>query len=211
MHPYATDPIERHRVIPVLVALSVLTAWGFSGLLDRLRFEVPWWLDAPSVIGFFGIYTAIFNRFLWKMLRRVGIVRVPDLNGVWEGTLNSSHEEYKDNHPITIEIEQTWDQMAVTFRTRHSSSKSAAAALFAEGAKGAALTYTYLNEPKVVAKDTMHPHRGTTYLTLRVEDGEETLAGEYYTGRGRQSVGTLVLKRRRSSEKWPLRKSTLSR
>ena len=206
MHPYATDPSERQRVVPALVIASVLLALGLASFIQSRNWAIPWWVDAPSVLGFYGLLTALFNRRLWKIARGLGLVGIPNLGGVWEGALNSSHDNYEEDHPVTVEIEQTWDQMRVTFRTAHSSSRSTAASLLSEGTTGAVLTYTYMNEPTVVAKESMHTHRGTTYLTLRRDGGEEMLEGEYYTGRGRQSVGKIVLKRQ-STQKNNLRKT----
>ncbi len=201
MHSYATEPSERQRVIPALVVLSVLLALGLSRLIQHYSLPVPWWLDSPSVLGFYGLLNTLFNRRVWKLARKLGLVGVPNLGGVWEGSLNSSHDNYQEGHLVTVEIEQTWDQMGVTLRTSHSSSRSTAASLISEGSTGAVLTYTYMNEPTVVAKDTMHTHRGTTYLTLRQEGEDETLEGEYYTGRGRQSVGKVMLKKKANQKR----------
>jgi len=48
----------------------------------------------------------------------------------------------------------------------------------------------YINEPGTFSEQTMQAHRGTANLRL-TPDGA-TLKGEYYTGRGRQSIGAMV-------------------
>jgi hypothetical protein len=54
----------------------------------------------------------------------------------------------------------------------------------------AGLKYEYLNEPGTFSIPTMNAHRGTANLRL-TSDGI-TLKGEYYTGRGRQTIGDMV-------------------
>ena len=67
------------------------------------------------------------------------------------------------------------------------------AALFQGIAGESGLNYEYLSEPKALAADTMQAHRGTAHL--RISDGRNKLTGSYYTGRGRGTVGEILLTR----------------
>ena len=47
----------------------------------------------------------------------------------------------------------------------------------------------YVNEPKSGAVGTMNMHQGTAVLKLK----EQILEGDYYSGRGRQGIGSITL------------------
>jgi hypothetical protein len=136
------------------------------------------------------VYLA-FDKRVWKLplVRRVGLVKVPDLNGTWVGTVNSAGGERPYEHPVTMEIAQTWRNLCVRLRTDNSGSRSVIGAMITEESGDAVLTYEYINEPGAHAADSMHMHRGTA--RLRLTSGGEILEGEYYTGRDRKSHGTL--------------------
>ena len=55
------------------------------------------------------------------------------------------------------------------------------------------LIYDYLNEPNPGAEETMHMHRWTARLVLTATD---RLEGDYYTGRDRNNIGVIELRRK---------------
>ena len=196
MHTYTTDSSER-KFIPLYIAsASILLAWGLNRLFNFTQLTVPWWIDAPSVIGFYGLLYTLFNKYLWRsrILRTIGIVKVPDLNGVWNGYVVSSFDKHAKEDKATIKISQTWTRIVIILETNYSKSSSLIAAIVTEDPSGTILSYEYLNEPKPNAKHTMHAHRGTARLTLKSEG--KVLEGEYYTGRDRQNFGILRFERR---------------
>lgn len=193
MHPYATDSPERRTVTLILSVLSILAAWCFASTLEALHLGVPWWLDAPSVVGFYGAFYAGFDRYLWRIpiFRTIRLVRIPRLDGTWQGYAASSFDNHADHHPVSVHIAQTWTHIRIGLAADKSQSHSLVASLLVEGISPT-LTYLYLNEPKADAVNTMHTHRGTVQLTLQAD---RSLDGEYYTGRDRQSYGVLHLTR----------------
>jgi hypothetical protein len=174
-----------------MVGLAILLAWALNRGMEAADVSLPWWIDAPSVAGFYGLLYLAFDKLVWKLrlVRRVGLVKVPDLNGTWVGTVNPSGGEHPYEHQATMEIAQTWRHLCVRLSTANSGSRSVIGALITEEAGEAALTYEYINEPGAHAADNMHMHRGTA--RLRLTGGGVILEGEYYTGRDRKSHGTL--------------------
>jgi hypothetical protein len=201
MHPYATDTNARTTVPLIIAGAAIISAWLLARALTALEWSVPWWVDAPSVMGFYGLYTTLFDRWLWRrsLLRWLGLVNVPDLNGTWDGQVASSSGDQHYNHDATVTITQRWSRMTVRLTTDHSHSHSLSAALLDDDTVSPTLSYEYVNEPRAGAAATMHPHRGTARLTLQRRNGSEVLNGEYYTGRGRQTYGTLCVERLRRS------------
>src|SRR6267154_1877691 len=64
MHGYSTDSGER-RVVPLLLAsVAIALAWLSSNILAVMHVSLPWWLDSPSTLGYYGLlYDLIINIF----------------------------------------------------------------------------------------------------------------------------------------------------
>ena len=195
IHAYSSDHEERVRVIVFIGILSVLAAWLLHLLLGYIPLSIPWWIDTPSVLGFFALIRAVFDRSLWQsmLVRKTFGIVVPDLNGSWKGQLVSSYTDHFSPLDAELTISQTWTSIVISLETASSISRSRAAAFVIDQPGRISLIYEYLCEPRSVATDTMHTHRGTA--ELHINSNGTLLEGEYYTGRDRQTYGTLNLQR----------------
>src|SRR5260370_38118882 len=113
MHGYSTDSGER-RVVPLFLAsVAIALAWVSFKILALLHFSLPWWLDAPSTLGFYGALYTFFDRNLWRnrLVRKLGLVRVPNLTGCWRGYLLSSFGGHIKHHALLINIFPSWAQI----------------------------------------------------------------------------------------------------
>ena len=195
MHSYEADGRTRVTLVLATVAwfLSALLAWPLSALLDTVGTELSWWISAPSWLGFFSAAYWAFDRYVWRLdlLRKIGFVNVPNLDGKWNGEVKSSHGGGGSSQPVSVVIHQRWSKMAIRLDTEHSRSHSTLAAIKTDDAIDPELTYLYFNEPRPDAQGTMEAHRGTAVLEL----SGEALVGIYYSGRGRREMGTIALKR----------------
>ena len=189
MHSYDTE--GREKVFATLAILSVVLAWLLHVGLDAIAFEPPWWLSVPSLAGFYSGLYWVFNRFLWKLglIRKIGIIKIPDLNGEWIGNFESSYSQGTSAQQLSMFISQIWSKIVITLETEHSRSRSVVASLRADDLPNPELSYLYVNEPKSTAPSTMNMHRGTVILEVKVS----VLEGDYYTGRGRREIGTIKL------------------
>jgi hypothetical protein len=194
MHGYSTDSGER-RIVPLLLAGAAVTlAWVSSRILSAVHVLPPWWLDAPSSLGFYGVLYFLFDRILWRIrfFRKLGLVRVPNLAGHWRGYLLSSFDGHSKHYGLMIDIFQSWTQVAVFLMTETSVSRSSAAMIQIDIPDGIALIYQYQNQPLADATKTMHMHYGTAVLRLSDAD---CLTGEYYAGRDRRTFGRICCQR----------------
>lgn len=191
MHGYSTDSNERRFVPLLLAALAIVSAWASSKMMEALHFSVPWWLDAPSSLAFYGALYAFFDKHLWSNLivRKLGLSRIPDLNGCWRGFLLSSFDGHVKRHDVLLQIFQTWTEASVYLTTATSMSRSSVAVIQVSDSEGVSLTYQYQNQPLSYAMKSMHMHHGTAILNL-YEEGD-CLAGEYYAGRDRRTHGQI--------------------
>lgn len=194
MHPYATDSLERKYIPFLLAVLAVLAAWGLSRILATANLTVPWWLDAPSAIGFYGILYALFDYRLWRLgiFRRLRAVQVPDLEGNWRGGVTSSFDEHATEHKVEVRIAQRWTKIGIRLLGKDSRSHSVLGTILIGAPQGTVVAYQYENEPLPGAKDSMQMHHGTARLEL---SNDKILSGVYYSGRGRQNVGRLHLEK----------------
>jgi hypothetical protein len=190
MHGYNTDTDER-KVVPLFLAsVAIALAWMSSTFLEVMHLSVPWWLDAPSSLGFYGVLYALFDRNLWRnrFVHKLGLVRVPNLTGRWRGFLTSSFDGHTRRHDLIINIFQSWTQISVFLATETSVSRSCAAVIQLDDPEGLALIYQYQNQPLANAMRTMHMHYGTAMLRM---SNCENLTGDYYAGRDRRTFGRI--------------------
>src|SRR5260370_11697991 len=182
MPGFLTDSGER-RVVPVcLGSVGIALAWVSFKILALLHFSVRWLLDARSALVFYGALYALFDHNLWRnrVVRKLGLVRVPNLTGCWRGYLLSSFDGHVKRHDLMINIFQSWTQISVFLTTETSMSRSCAAVIQVDDPDGLALIYQYQNQPLATAMRTLHMHYGTAMLRLQNDDD---FPGAYYPGR----------------------------
>jgi len=198
MHGYSTDSGER-RVVPLLLAsAAIILAWVSSRILAITHLSVPWWLDAPSSLAFYGVLYTLFDTYLWRngLVCKLGLARIPNLAGRWNGYLISSFDGHAKRHHLVINIFQSWTHIAIFLTTATSMSRSCAAVIQVDDPDGVALIYQYQNQPLADAMKTMHMHYGTA--VLKVSNGD-CLSGDYYAGRDRRTFGRICCRRQLGS------------
>jgi SMODS-associating 2TM, beta-strand rich effector domain len=187
MHTYATDAKDRETVPLWLAALAVAATLFLNYLLKTLSFQVPWWIDAPSVMGFYGL----FDNLLWQLrFKAIHLSEIPNIRGTWVGIVKSAYGGGTETRGVILYVCQTWSKLSVQIETETSRSFSTMAVVNTSNSSEPGLKYEYINEPGTFSVQTMQTHRGTANLRL-TPDGA-TLKGEYYTGRGRQNIGDMV-------------------
>ena len=187
-------PNNRRGVVSVLLVVSIGLVGAINAALNTVEFEFQWIVNPFSVAGIFGLLYFMFDRFIWKwrLLRRFDIVTIPDLNGVWRGEIKSSYDQGGQPLQVSVVVSQRWSKILVELDTEESRSKSVAASFLTSGSSSPELVYAYVNEPKPLAKKPMEMHKGTARLAFTGQD----LEGDYYTGRGRVTVGSIRLTRK---------------
>ena len=191
MHSYETE--GRGKVVVAIIAVSVLLVWLLHVGLAATNFEPRWWLSVPSFAGCYSVLYWLFDRYLWRLglLRRLGLIRLPNLNGKWVGAVESSYNQDGRAHSVSVVVMQRWSKVLVRLETENSRSHSVMASLRTVDLPNPELSYQFVNEPKSNAPGTMGMHRGTATLEL-IGSG---LEGDYYSGRGRGEVGTIKLRK----------------
>ncbi len=193
-HPYSTNSEERKHVPFYLAILAVLSSLSLAALLHKIEWTPPLWVDFTSVMGLYGLLYGFFKGAAWKWgwLRGLVGVSTPLLSGTWKGTVQNHYDGGAGQvHDVEVIIGQDWTHITVRLIAHNSKSHSLSASMDVTEDE-CVLIYDYLNEPKPDAVKTMHMHRGTARLILT---GADRLEGDYYTGRDRENIGVIKVRR----------------
>lgn len=144
-----------------------------------------------SSVTICSIASFLFCSYLWKLKIFKGwFVKIPNLEGLWEGTLNSTWEGSK-TIIIELKIKQSLFNISCVMSTVESKSESISCDfIIDENNQKNQLTYTYLNTPDSIVRERSPIHYGS--VILDVEDC--MLSGNYWTDR--KTTGCLKLSRK---------------
>jgi len=204
LHPFSIDTGERARVTVYISMLSVGVFWIIKKVMGKYNITFP--LSALgicdfSLMGLFWLLYKLFDKYVWKCkaLRKIGVVKTPILEGNWKGEYDSRRRCDKTNKileksgEVELTIEQTWTKIRIKQVNDTSISFSELAGIAIDDNMGTVLRYQYRNESKFKNVETMYSHNGFNKLLYLPK--EETLVGDYFTDKSRQTYGSLVYKR----------------
>lgn len=129
LHSYELE--GRGKVTVALAVLSVLLVWLLDVGLSVANFEPRWWVSVPSFAGFYSVLYLLFDNHVWRLRLwwSLRLLRVPDLNGVWAGSVDSSYGPTGSTHAVSISVAQRWSKLLVRFETEQSQSHSISSTL----------------------------------------------------------------------------------
>jgi hypothetical protein len=174
-----------------LVWFAVATANGLNmkNFVDFMR-------PIPKVVTADLILVAVFMKWLWRWKHLHGwLVPFPDLNGTWQGEIQTNWKDAEGKTPgpipTMLTIKQTFGRMSCVMRTGEMESHS-----YLEGfcidkeAQVRRLCYSYMSKPKAALRSRSTPHDGTMLFNI-IGNPARKLEGEYWTQR--QTTGTVTL------------------
>ena len=170
-----------------IVAITSLIKWFAGEQQFTIKFVVDCIGTSATVIT---LISCIFCKIAWKWgLFRHWLIMVPDLNGTWEGVLESDWIAPGTNEktaPInaTLTIRQTLFRASCVLVTGESSSRSISSEFIIDPDAGTCkLVYTYQSDPNQILQDRSRIHYGTAVLNIKGTHGNRLLDGDYWTGR----------------------------
>jgi len=174
-----------------LVWFSIATISGLNmkSLVDFMR-------PIPKVITADLLFVAIFMKWLWRCKLLQGwLVPFPDLNGTWQGQIQTNWKNAEGRTPgpipTILTIKQTFGRMSCVMRTGEMESHS-----YLEGFcidkedQIRRLCYSYTSKPKAALRSRSTPHDGTMLFNI-IGTPARKLEGEYWTQR--QTSGNVSL------------------
>lgn len=185
-----------------ILILSYLTYLLFIQIEHIFPYKVQTTLQmihAFTIPVIFYIYLNWFEKsaWKWKIWTTIRIVDFPNLSGTYRGKFISSFKD-KDGKPfegdMKLSISQTFSQICIQGVFNQSESISIQAFFaFNDFKQKNCLYYFYKNKPSNNATPTMHTHEGSTVLCF--DPADQTLSGEYYSGRDRNNHGDIFVKK----------------
>lgn len=190
MHGYASDNFFRGpKVYFILGVLAILAASGVRAVL-ALPLVASYVNTVAVTAG--AIYAGLI--FLYEQWGWRWLSTIKNLNGTWVGNITTTHNG-GTSVPCVMRLRQTWTRMAIELETEQSRSRTTMAALYDDQPGDVGLKYEYVSEPRNLAVQTMHAHRGVCTLAIATDSEEARLSGDYFTGRGRETRGEITLHR----------------
>lgn len=173
----------------VLFLAALVQGFDLRNFLDVLRL-------IPIVATADGIASFVFTVWLWRWKLFQGwLIPFPDLNGTWQGHIQTNWKDAEGKTPgpipTILTIKQSFGRMSCVMRTGEMESHS-----FLEGfcidkdAQVRQLCYSYTSRPKASLRGRSTPHDGTMLFNI-IGEPVHKLEGEYWTQR--QTRGTVTL------------------
>lgn len=200
MHEYTITGHDRKMVYYVMAFLSAVVSSFLSGVLLHISQTTNISIfTAPSGVAIYGFLFIIFDKWIWRWDIPIlsSVLVIPNMNGEWEGHINSSLPKSKRGDiPITITISQTYSKIRIRLESEYSQSLSQMATIQMQDPSFCSLSYEYLSEYRPDTS-TVDRHYGVAKINLTVGMGKfaGTHKGSYYTEKSHNSSGEITLTR----------------
>ncbi len=173
----------------VLFVAALVQRFNLANFLNVIRL-------IPTVATADGIAYFVFTTWFWRWKYLQGwLIPFPNLNGTWQGHIQTCWKDDKGNTPgpipAILTIKQSFGRMSCIMRTAEMESHS-----YLEGfcidkdAQVRRLCYSYTSRPKTTLRDRNTPHDGSMLFNI-IGKPVHKLEGEYWTQR--QTTGTVTL------------------
>ena len=165
-----------------------------SGLNTQKLFDFM--RPLPRVVTADTCLILLFRRWVWRWKWLQGwLIPFPDLNGTWQGTIQTNWKDAAGNTPgpipAILTIKQTFGQLSCVMRTAEMESHSYVEGFHIDGERQLRrLCYSYTSRPKTSLRDRSTPHDGTILFNL-IGKSVRKLEGEYWTQR--QTTGIVIV------------------
>lgn len=195
MHYYAVNSNERFFVSFWIAVISVFVTGAVQTFLVNANILPTFKILAPTAFVSYSLLYSVFDKFLWKwsLFKKLGIVKIPDLNGPWNSILSSSLDNFEKEFTSKVDIHQTWSKINIFFDGDDVFGESLMASFRIITPNRAVLSYEYLSKKKPEFADDEFMHHGFSHLMLEMDKfiSINKMAGDYYTERSRNSYGKI--------------------
>ena len=150
----------------------------------------------PDVVTVDLFFIGFFIKWGWRCKWLQGwLVPFPDLNGTWQGKIQTNWKDTQGNTPgpipVILTINQSFIRISCVMRTAEMESHSYVEGFCIDRERQVRqLCYSYTSKPKASLRDRSTPHDGTIIFNI-IGKPVHKLEGEYWTQR--QTLGTITL------------------
>ena len=174
------------------IAVALLTGSKVKDIGSALKI-------AYKTIPLILLLWAAFASYAWRLpVFKTWLVPFPDLNGTWQGEIQTTWKDPSGNTPgpipVILTIRQTFGRVSCVMRTAEMSSWSYLADFWLDTEEQIKkLGYSYTSSPSLKVQNRSAPHDGSMVLEI-VGDPVLKLRGFYWTTR--KTTGEVVLTKR---------------
>ena len=171
------SPSNRTRIAAYLVT----GAWSLALLIAGVQLPGTASKILGAVPTVIVVLFAIFDNWLWSVGPIKRIVKCPNLNGTWKGTLTSYRADGGGQEvahrpiPIFLVIRQSYLDLSITLLSKESRSRSIAALVQTNHPDDFTVYYHYTNIPGLAVRDRSPVHSGGTKLDMLWCDPADTV------------------------------------
>lgn len=170
-------------ILATLIVITVFVTYTLNGDAVNLSF---WFECITRSVTVISTFLLLFSTLLWKITALQGwLVLVPNLNGIWEGTLESdwvNPETNKKTGPIkaTLTIKQSLFHVSCVMKTDEMTSRSIAYGFILDSDNQITqLAYSYISTPLQTIQERSRIHYGSVLFDIE----DKMMTGNYWTGR----------------------------
>lgn len=185
--------------------------WAAVLYVSGVQLSINWEAvkKLPEVVTIYVIVAFVFTTWLWRLpLFQGWLVPLPDLEGTWAGTLQStwkdpSTDRVKPPIPILLVIKQSFSTVSCVMYSKESTSYSNAAQLSKDDESGTILLgYNYTNRPNASVRHRSEIHDGAAILSL-IREPVRVLKGDYWSSRKTTGDMQIMFKSRKLEDGFP--------
>ncbi len=117
MHEYSSDATDRKLAVWIIAVIAVMIAYLYQLTASYLSFNLPWWVESPSIMVVYGVMHYFYDRRFWK-LKPFGFrfSYIPDCSGTWYGEIESTFSGGSKIYGM-LQIHQTWSKISICLKT----------------------------------------------------------------------------------------------
>lgn len=195
----------KYYKISVLIPLILILTFLITPISNWIESEISKIEGVNVIYSYIGIFSTIsvlmiilylINNCLWKYSCLKALVDLPDLNGRYDGVLESTYIDPTSQQPIkkrcVLEIKQTASYIKIhsyygdlNNNIQSSCSTSVSEEIIKSSNDIFEIFYIYTNDANSLLTQ-LHNHKGT--CSLKYYPDIKTLEGEYYNQRGFQGT-----------------------
>lgn len=183
-------------ILSFIFALIITINWWVTGKTISIAFLFDSVSKSVTVIT---LTTVIFCKFLWKFkLFSKWLVLVPNLNGNWDGSIQSDwiNPQTHEKTPLIktqLLIKQSLFKISCIMKTGEMKSKSVSSSFIINpDNQEYSLLYTYISVPKQPIQERSRIHYGTMLFDMDSNYDVTKITGNYWTGRKTSGFITLT-------------------
>lgn len=194
MHDYNISTIDRKTYYYLISLVSFFISSLLIEIVKSLNSKFDIYIIAPSGLLIFALVFFLFDKYIWKWnwLYKLGIMKIPNLNGKWVCIIDSSKDKVSRTIVTSLVIHQTFSKIKFRLQTEKSISVSKMADITMLDPNYFEVRYEYSAEYTASIDAEAIRHYGVTNLHLTFEtDGNFStiINGYYYTEQKRDSHG----------------------